>query len=130
MQDRPTAGELTEAIREFLEEEILPELEDSRAQFRTRVAMNALSILERELEQEESLLQAEHERLTHLLGQDHTEPGSLEELREQVLELNRDLAKRIRCGGEVPHGTLELLQQISADKLRVASPKYLERYEE
>jgi len=129
MQDRPTAGELAEAIREFLEEEILPELEDSRAQFRTRVAMNALSILERELEQEESLLQAEHERLTHLLGEDYTAPGSLEELREQVLELNRGLAKRIRSGGEVPDGTLEFLRQITADKLRVASPKYLERYE-
>jgi len=63
------------------------------------------------------------------LGEDYTAPGSLEELREQVLELNRDLAKRIRSGGEVPDGTLEFLRQITADKLRVASPKYLERYE-
>lgn len=128
MQDRPTAGELAEAVREFLEEEILPELEDSRARFRTQVAMNALSILERELEQEESLLQAEHERLTRLLGEDHAAPGSLEELRGQVLELNRDLAGRIRSG-EVPDSTLELLRETTADKLRVASPKYLERYE-
>ena len=128
MQDRPTAGELAEAVREFLEEEILPELEDSRARFRTQVAMNALSILERELEQEESLLQAEHERLTRLLGEDHATPGSLEELRGQVLELNRDLAGRIRSG-EVPDSTLELLRETTADKLRVASPKYLERYE-
>ena len=128
MQDRPTAGEFAEAIREFLEKEILPELEDSRVQFRTRVAMNALSILEREVEQEESLLQAEHERLTRLLGEDHATPGSLEELRGQVLELNRDLAGRIRSG-EVPDSTLELLRETTADKLRVASPKYLERYE-
>jgi hypothetical protein len=90
--------------------------------------MNALSILERELEQEESLLQAEHERLTRLLGEDHATPGSLEELRGQVLELNRDLAGRIRSG-EVPDSTLELLRETTADKLRVASPKYLERYE-
>jgi len=128
MQERPTAGELAEAVREFLEKEILPELEDSRVQFRTRVAMNALSILEREVEQEESLLQAEHERLTRLLGEDHATPGSLEELRGQVLELNRDLAGRIRSG-EVPDSTLELLRETTADKLRVASPKYLERYE-
>lgn len=129
MQDRPSSGELVEAVREFLEEEILPELEDSRAQFRTRVAMNALSILERELAQEESLLLVEHKRLIRLLGEDYAAPGSLEELRERVLELNRDLAGRIRFG-EVPDGTLELLRQITADKLRVASPKYLERYEE
>ncbi len=127
MQDRPTAGELAEAIREFLEEEILPELEDSRAQFRTRVAMNALSILERELAQEEPLHQAEHERLTRLLDEDHTAPGSLEELRERVLELNRDLAGRIRSG-ETPEGTFEHLRQTVTDKLKVASPHYLERY--
>jgi hypothetical protein len=125
MQDRPNAGELAEAIREFLEEEILSELEDSRVRFRVRVAMNALSILERELAQEESLLQAEHERLMQLLGEDHAAPGSLEELREQVFELNRDLAGRIRSE-EVPTGTLELLRETTADKLRVASPKYLE----
>ena len=129
MQDRPTAGELVKSVREFLEEEILPNLEDSRDEFRTRVAMNALSILERELAQEEFLLQAEHERLIRLLDEDHTAPGSLEELRERVLELNRDLAGRIRSG-EVPDGTLELLKQTTADKLTVASPKYLERYEE
>lgn len=129
MQDRPSSGELVEAVREFLEEEILPELEDSRVQFRTRVAMNALSILERELAQEESLFLVEHKRLTRLLGEDYAAPGSHEELRERVLELNRDLAGRIRFG-EVPDGTLELLRQITADKLRVASPKYLERYEE
>ena len=128
MQNRPTAGELVKSIREFLEEEILPNLEDSRDKFRTRVAMNALSILERELAQEEPLLQAEHERLTRLLDEDHTAPGSLEELRERVLELNRDLAGRIRSG-EMPGGTLELLKQTTADKLTVASPKYLERYE-
>jgi len=129
MQDRPTAGELVKSVREFLEEEILPNLEDSRDEFRTRVAMNALSILERELAQEEFLLQAEHERLIRLLDEDHIAPGSLEELRERVLELNRDLAGRIRSG-EVPDGTLELLKQTTADKLTVASPKYLERYEE
>ncbi|HLM77945.1 MAG TPA: DUF6285 domain-containing protein [Rubrobacteraceae bacterium] len=129
MQDRPTAGELVKSVREFLEEEILPNLEDSRDEFRTRVAMNALSILERELAQEEFLLQAEHERLIRLLDEDHIAPGSLEELRERVLELNRDLAGRI-SSGEVPDGTLELLKQTTADKLTVASPKYLERYEE
>ncbi len=127
MQNRPTARELAEAVREFLEEEILPELEDPRAKFRTRVAMNALSILERELSQEETLLQAEHERLARLLGKDRDTPDSLDELRDQVIELNRDLTGRIRSG-ETPEGTFEHLRQTVADKLKVASPRYLERY--
>ena len=48
MTDRPTAAELAEAVREFLEVEILPTLDDHRLRFRTLVAMNALSIVERE----------------------------------------------------------------------------------
>ena len=46
--DRPTAAELATAVREFLENEILPTLDDHRLRFRTLVAMNALSIVERE----------------------------------------------------------------------------------
>ena len=46
--DRPTAAELATAVHEFLETEILPTLDDHRLRFRTLVAMNALSIVERE----------------------------------------------------------------------------------
>jgi hypothetical protein len=46
--DRPTAAELAAAVREFLETELLPTLDDHRLRFRTLVAMNALSIVERE----------------------------------------------------------------------------------
>lgn len=46
--DRPTTGELATAVREFLEAEILPTLDDHRLRFRTLVAMNALSIVARE----------------------------------------------------------------------------------
>ena len=48
MTDRPTAAELAEAVREFLEAEILPTIGDHRLRFRTLVAMNALSIVQRE----------------------------------------------------------------------------------
>ena len=46
--DRPTAAELATAVREFLETEILPALDDHRLRFRILVAMNALSIVARE----------------------------------------------------------------------------------
>ena len=45
MSDRPSAGELAAAVREFLESEILPTLDDHRLRFRTLVAMNALGIV-------------------------------------------------------------------------------------
>lgn len=128
MQDRPTASELIEAVREFLSTDVLPGLQDPRARFRTLVAMNALGILERELVHEEPLLRAEHERLARLLGRERTMPDSLEELGHRVVQLNRDLAERIRSG-EVPDGTFRVLKQNVQDKLKVASPRYLERCE-
>jgi hypothetical protein len=100
MSDRPSAEELVEAVREFLEQEILPGLDDQRLRFRTLVAMNALGIAAREL----------------ATG----DPGPTE------AEL-RALARQIRAG-EVPEGTLANLKEHVAAKLRVASPRYLERY--
>jgi hypothetical protein len=100
MADRPTAPELVEAAREFLESEILPTLDDHRLKFRTLVAMNALAIAGRELTNAEP------------------EPGDAE---------LRELARRIRAG-EPPEGALALLKEHVTAKLRVASPRYLDRY--
>ena len=41
--------ELAEAVREFLQDEILPIVDDHRLKFRTIVAINGLGIAEREL---------------------------------------------------------------------------------
>lgn len=129
MQDRPTAIELTETIREFLKTEILPNVEDPRIRFRTLVAMNALSILEREVALGEILLESEHIRLAHLLGRKMEVPASREALVEQVTSLNWDLAGVIRSG-RTPPETLRCLKEIIAEKLAVASPRYLERYDD
>lgn len=128
MQDRPTTGELADAIREFLKGEILPTLTDPRAKFRTLVAMNALGILEREFLLEDSLLETEHELLSRLLDKNASESPSPENLKDRVLDLNQDLAGRLRSG-DAPEGTLECLKEAVANKLKVASPRYLERYE-
>jgi hypothetical protein len=98
--DRPTAAELVEATREFLETEILPTLTDPRLRFRTLVAINALGIAQRELESGKEMLP-----------------------REELEEL----ARLIRSG-DVPGGALERLRDHVAAKLRVASPRYLDRY--
>lgn len=93
--DRPTPAELAEAVREFLEREVLPLADDHRLKFRTLVAINGLGILQRELESEE-------------------DPGDAAEL-----------AARVRDGHPPP---LEELKDHVAAKLRVASPRYLDRY--
>ena len=99
MSERPTAQELTEAIAEFLGGEILPTLDDHRLRFRLLVAMNALSIVHREL--------------AALPPEDDGE--------------RRELARRIRAG-DVPAGTLARVKADVEARLRVNSPRYLERY--
>lgn len=47
--DVPTAAQLVEAVREFLERDVM-EATEGRVQFHTRVAINALGIVQRELE--------------------------------------------------------------------------------
>ena len=127
MQDRPHAAELAEAVREFIETEILPGIDDPRLRFRALVAANALSILERELTIGPPLVRREVESLAHLLGRGDHIPDDADGLRRWASDLNRELARRIRAG-ETPHGTLAHLLSTIADKLRVASPRYLERY--
>ena len=99
MSDRPTAQELTEAILEFLGGEVLPTLDDQRLRFRTLVAMNALSIVHREL----AALPVENDA-------------------EQ-----RELAAAIRSGG-VPPGTLRRVKADVEARLQIASPAFLEGY--
>jgi len=99
MTERPTAQELTEAILEFLGGEILPTLTDHRLRFRTLVAMNALSIVYREL--------------AALPAEDDAE--------------QRELARAIRRG-DVPPGTLRRVKADVEARLRTASPAFLEGY--
>ena len=49
MQDRPTALELLQAMRDLLEREILPSLTDPRLKYQTLIAINVLRMLEREV---------------------------------------------------------------------------------
>ena len=127
MQDRPHAAELAQAVREFIETEVLPGIDDPRLRFRTLVAANGLSILERELALGAPLVKREVGSLARLLGHADPFPDDLEELRRRASDLNRELALRIRAD-DTPEGTLAHLLTTVADKLRVASPRYLERY--
>lgn len=126
MQDRPDATELALAVREFIETEILPGIDDPRLRFRTLVAANGLGILERELALGPPLVRRQVESLLRLMGHPDPIPPDLDALRRLSRDLNGELARAIRAG-DAPDGTLAHLLTTVADKLRVASPRYLER---
>ncbi len=96
--DRPTAPELLDAVVEFLESELQPALE-GRLGFHTRVAVNALKIVRREMELGPALDDARRAGLQTLLGTGATV--------RNTREGEAELARRIRAGAlDAPHADL------------------------
>jgi hypothetical protein len=129
MNDRPTAGELVAAARQFLEGELIPTLTDARLRFQTLVAANVLSIIERELRAEEEHLLQEWQWLSELLEFNGPAPLRLAVLRERVREANEELGRRIRQGVFDERSCFlalsRQLRQIVERKLEIANPRYL-----
>ena len=111
LHDRPTAGELLEAARSALGDDVLPEL-SGRAAFQTRVTMRALGIVQREL--------ASHAADGALRGAALGHLGVSDE---------RELATAVRAG-EFAAREPELLASLRAlvrAKLAAANPRYVEK---
>jgi hypothetical protein len=127
MQDRPSMSELVLAVREFLETEIAPALSDPRLKFRTLVAMNALGMIARESELEETRVRQECSSLYELLEDDSSIPVLFSEVKISVLEANEVLAESIRAG-EIPVGTFDHLERVTRAKLEVSNPGFLKKF--
>lgn len=122
LQDRPSAAELLEAVREFLEQDVATSTE-GRTAFHARVAVNALGIVERELLLGPSVDAPVLERLTRLLDRSGTPD-----------ELVADLAARIRDGslddhrdhaaGQVADEVVDVVRDLVRAKLVIANPRY------
>jgi hypothetical protein len=121
--DRPTKNELTTAVREFLEKKLLPEL-SGHIGFNTRIAINVLKILERELESGDAIADETHQRLLALLNADD----------EQVSnhELNIKLSKEISERNLTYHDQklIDHLWLTTMDKLSVDNPGYVSYQQE
>lgn len=126
MQDRPTAGELLDAAREFLETEIMPEL-TGRKQFHVRVTVNVLKMLGREWAHEEDAVCFEWARLQSLLDRDDPAPATYAQTRDEVKEMNAELSRRIRAGefDDRFNEALSVLRVNVEDKLRIANPAWI-----
>jgi hypothetical protein len=105
----PTAAELAQAVREFLETEVMPATE-GRLRFLARVAANAMAQIERELALGPDLARGHAARLAELGMRDDAQlcaairDGSLDERMDELLAV-------VRAG--------------VVDKLRIANPRHL-----
>jgi aminoglycoside phosphotransferase (APT) family kinase protein len=114
LQDRPSAAELLEAVREFLDHDVLAAVE-GRVAFHTRVAVNALGIVERELVVGETLDAAIRARLAAFLGHD-----------DDLGALIGELAAKIRDGTfDEQTDILRVTREIVRAKLEVSNPRYV-----
>lgn len=114
--DRPATSELLEAIREFLERDVMPL--DSRTGFHARVARNALAMIQRDLELGPKLDADCRTKIGHLVD-DFNNATCLR-------DLERELVRGIRSGkfddqlGDVA----TYVRESVAAKLRISNPNY------
>jgi hypothetical protein len=106
--DVPTAAELVEAVREFLERDVMTATE-GRVQFHTRVAINVLKMVEREI----------------ALGADQSAAHAAR-LASLGVSSERELSDAIASGaldGRLDE-VVAVVRATVADKLSVANPRY------
>jgi hypothetical protein len=106
--DAPSAVELLEAGREWLDREVVAST-DGRLRFHARVAANVLAMVEREIELGPAQAAAHQDRLERLGVADDTELAAA--IRDRRFD---DRAGELRA----------LLAEMVADKLAVANPNY------
>jgi hypothetical protein len=106
----PTTGELAEALREFLERDVMPAV-DGRLRFLARVAANVAAQIERDIALGPEYARAHAERLERIGAADDA----------ALSRAVRDGSLDDRMGDVVA-----AIRATVVDKLRVANPRYLD----
>lgn len=116
-QSFPDSPILLKAAVHYLEDELMPTLSGYQ-RFQTRVTINVLNTIRRELELRETHSAAERQRLVAILGHD----GGVD-------SLNHELCGRIRAGAiDLDDAALIAhLRQSLADALAINNPRWTAR---
>lgn len=125
MQDKPTSGELLEALAAFLREEVAPRLEGG-ARFKALVGANVAGIVAREIALGPAQDRAQLARLGALLGRDAGEVDP-DALADTVRDWSFELCRRIDAGdadeGPWRADVLAHLRACVDEKLAVDNPR-------
>ena len=116
-KSKPDAAILLQAAVKYLEQELMPTLA-GYYRFQTRVTINVLSTVKRELELREQQAASERERLAALLGHD----GEVDALSAELSDQIRDGAVALDDPALRNH-----IRQSLADALAINNPKWINR---
>jgi hypothetical protein len=112
MHDGPSAKELIEAVKNFIDKTAAPQL-TGHAAFHARVASNALATVLRELEIRPAAEAEEKARLEKLLG---TTGESANQLNALLCEAIRNGSMNLSTEGLLPHLKSTTIAQLSVDQ--------------
>lgn len=121
--DRPSTNELLEAVTEFLQEKVIPQVDKATA-FHSKVAINVLNIVAREIQHSEEILTQERERLISILSP--LEITDLDINHSTTDELNRALCQAI-ADNHIDIDDKNLADHLwlsVMDKIKIDNPKY------
>lgn len=131
MYDSPNVAELLGALRDYLDEQVIPAVKhDRKLNYQTHVALNVLRIIERELEAGKGHIQAEWLRLDHVQNSSKPFPeNDLVKAEYELKERNRKLCEEISAGryDYMPQraALYEHLLTTTRIQLEIANPEFL-----
>lgn len=131
MYDRPDLTELLDAVRQHLENVVIPAVRaDRKLYFQTLVAINVLRIATREIAHAPDHAAAEWARLNALTHERDAAPTALADLVAGLAQRNRALCAGIRAGYyDAPDRQAALYAHVMASsiaQLEVANPRFLQ----
>ena len=131
MYDRPDIYQLLEAVKSYLQGDVLPGVQADRKQHdQTLVAINVLGIVEREIQMSADHLKAEWLRLNFVQNVSTPFPVEIAEARGALAERNRKLCEEISAGrydyAPQRSALFEHLVVTTRAQLEVANPNFLQ----
>jgi len=131
MYDRPDIHQLLEAVKSYLQREVVPAVQADRKQYyQALVAINVLGMVEREMQMSVEHLHSEWSRLNFVQNVSTPLPTEIIEARAALAERNRKLCEEIGAGrydySPQRSALFEHLLVTTRAQLEVANPKFLQ----
>jgi hypothetical protein len=131
MYDRPAIEQMLDALRGYLQHEVIPVVQaDARQYDHALLAINVLGIVQRELQLNQEHLKAEWERLNFVQNVSTPFPADVVGAHSALAERNRKLCEEISAGrydyAPQRSALFEHLLITTRAQLEVANPTFLQ----